>query len=58
MPEIGRNNDISVLPLSVRTRNCLHKEQIHTIGAMLDYPTEDLLAIRNMGAKSVAEVRH
>lgn len=58
MPVIGRNNDISVLPLSVRTRNCLHKEQIHTIGAMLDYPAEDLLSIRNMGAKSVAEVRH
>lgn len=58
MPEIAKNDDISVLPLSVRTCNCLRRAQIHTIDAMLNYPEEELLSIRNMGQKSAEEVRH
>lgn len=58
MPEIAKNDDISILPLSVRSCNCLRSVEIDTIGAMLDYPDEHLLSIRNMGTKSAEEVRH
>lgn len=56
MPYITREDEISVLPLSRRLNNCLHRASIHTIGAFLDYPQQgDWLSIRNMGAKTAAE---
>ena len=47
MPYITREDDISVLPLSVRSQNCLRRAQIETGGEMIDYPEADLLEIRN-----------
>ena len=58
MPYITREDDISVLPLSIRCQNCLRRAQIRTVGAMIDYPDENLLEIRNMGIKSAEEIRH
>lgn len=58
MPYITREDDISVLPLSVRSQNCLRRANIHTIGAMMDYPTDELINIRNMGIRSVTEIQH
>lgn len=57
MPYITRQNDISELPLSVRSLNCLRRADIHTIGAMMDYPSDELINIRNMGKKSVKEIQ-
>lgn len=56
MTYIIREDDISVLPLSVRSMNCMRRANVHTIGAMLDYPLEAWPSIRNMGAKSAAEI--
>lgn len=57
MQYVTRQDDISVLPLSVRLSNCLRRTNIHTIGDMIDYPqTNDWASIRNMGAKSIEEV--
>ena len=54
MKYITRQDDISILPLSVRLSNCLRRTNIHTIGEMMDYPqANDWAAIRNMGAKSI-----
>ena len=58
MPYITREDNISKLPLSVRSMNCLHSTGINTIGAMIDYPIEELINIRNMGKKSVAEIQN
>ena len=57
MPYIMRNDDISALPLSVRSQNCLRSADIHTIGAMMDYPIDELINIRNMGKKSIEEIQ-
>lgn len=57
MPYITRQDDISALPLSVRSLNCLRRADIHTIGAMMDYPANELINIRNMGKKSVDEIQ-
>lgn len=56
MITVKRNDDISVLGLSVRTFNCLHNSNINTIGEMLDYPRDDFIKIRNMGTKSLKEL--
>jgi DNA-directed RNA polymerase alpha subunit len=57
MPYISKNDDISALPLSGRTHNCLRRANIHTIGAMMDYPEEEFINISKMGAKSVEEIK-
>lgn len=57
MSYITRQDDISVLPLSNRSLNCLRRADIHTIGAMMDYPSDELINLRNMGKKSVEEIQ-
>lgn len=57
MPYITRQDDISVLPLSVRSLNCLRHAEITTVGEMLDFPINQLITIRSMGKKSVEEVQ-
>ncbi len=47
---------IDTTGLSVRSRNALHREGIHTIGEMLECTEEMLTGIRNLGAKSIAEI--
>lgn len=47
---------IESLNLSVRAYNCLKRAQINTVADLLDYSQEDLLEIKNFGAKSADEV--
>ncbi len=47
---------IDVIGLSVRSINALHHADIHTVGEMMGYSEETLLAIRNLGKKSINEI--
>jgi DNA-directed RNA polymerase subunit alpha len=60
--EVDVNDDpvnqipIEELQLSVRAYNCLKRAQINSVADLLDYTQEDLLEIKNFGAKSAEEV--
>lgn len=56
MAYITRDDDISVLPLSVRSTNALRRAGIHTVGELLRYSEGELREIKNLGAKSVMEI--
>jgi hypothetical protein len=43
-------------PIAVRAYNCLYKEDIRTIGDLVECTEEDLLDIRNFGAACLREV--
>jgi DNA-directed RNA polymerase subunit alpha len=45
------------LNLTVRSYNCLKREGIHTVGELVGRSEQDLLDIRNFGAKSIDEVK-
>jgi DNA-directed RNA polymerase subunit alpha len=48
---------IEDLDFSVRSYNCLTREDIHTVGALAARTESDLLDIRNFGQKSINEVK-
>ena len=48
---------IEELNLTVRSYNCLKREGIHTVGELVARSEQDLLDIRNFGAKSIDEVK-
>ena len=56
--EEDENNQIPIegLNLSVRAYNCLKRAQINSVADLLGYSQEDLLEIKNFGAKSAEEV--
>lgn len=43
--------------ISVRAFNCLHREGFHTVGDLIDRTEEDLFDIRNLGAKTIGELK-
>ncbi len=45
------------LDLSVRSYNCLKRAGIHAVRQLVEYSENDLLNIRNFGAKSIEEVK-
>ncbi|MDR0500404.1 MAG: DNA-directed RNA polymerase subunit alpha [Coriobacteriales bacterium] len=45
------------LDLSVRSYNCLKRAGIHKVNQLMDFSENDLLNIRNFGAKSIEEVK-
>src|SRR5439155_11996873 len=45
------------LNLTVRSYNCLKREGIHTVSELVGRSEQDLLDIRNFGAKPVEEVK-
>ncbi len=47
---------IEELNLSVRAYNCLKRAQVNSVADLLDFSQEDLLEIKNFGAKSAEEV--
>lgn len=47
---------IDPLGFSTRTRKCLKKEDIDTLGQLIEQTEEDLLEIRNFGKRSLQEV--
>lgn len=48
---------IEDLNFSVRSYNCLKREEIHTVGELASRTESDLLDIRNFGQKSINEVK-
>ncbi|MFO7948155.1 MAG: DNA-directed RNA polymerase subunit alpha [Armatimonadota bacterium] len=54
----SRHLDIPIedVDFSVRTFNCLKKENINTLGELIQRTEDELLAIRNFGNKSLEEV--
>lgn len=55
-PDPANQIAIEELQLSVRAYNCLKRAQINSVADLLDYTQEDLLEIKNFGAKSAEEV--
>ena len=45
-----------VAEFSVRSRNSLQKESIHTLGDLISRTEEDMLGIDNFGRKSLMEI--
>lgn len=58
-PSINTELDkqIEDLDLSVRSYNCLKRAGIHSVRQLVDFSENDLLNIRNFGAKSIEEVK-
>ena len=48
---------IEELDLSVRSFNCLKRAGIHSVRQLVEFSENDLLNIRNFGAKSIEEVK-
>ncbi|WP_296202791.1 DNA-directed RNA polymerase subunit alpha [uncultured Corynebacterium sp.] len=48
---------IEDLNFSVRSYNCLKRQEIHTVGELAECTESDLLDIRNFGQKSINEVK-
>lgn len=53
----GLDPQITVLGLSARARKCLRRLQIETISELVQHTARDLLAAKNFGRTSLAEVR-
>ena len=63
-PSPQQNEDIAAysmpiedLDFSMRSYNCLKREEIHTVGELAARTESDLLDIRNFGDKSINEVK-
>lgn len=48
---------IEELDLTTRTSNCLRRADITKVGQLLQMNEKDLLAVRNLGSKSIDEIR-
>ena len=51
------DKQIEDLDLSVRSYNCLKRAGIHSVRQLVECSENDLLNIRNFGAKSIEEVK-
>lgn len=51
------DTSIEELDLSVRSYNCLKRQGVNTVGQLTECSENDLLNIRNFGAKSIEEVK-
>ena len=52
-----KDKQIEDLDLSVRSYNCLKRAGIHSVRQLVEFSENDLLNIRNFGAKSIEEVK-
>ena len=48
---------IEDLDLSVRSYNCLKRAGINTLGELIEKTEEDMMKVRNLGKKSLKEVK-
>lgn len=48
---------IEDLDLSVRSYNCLKRANINTVGDLTEKTEEDMMKVRNLGRKSLDEVK-
>lgn len=53
---LTRLDSIGKLNLSTRSYNVLRRANINTVGSLIDFSKEDLMALKKLGAKSVAEI--
>ena len=51
-----RSDHIDNLELTIRTRNCLIRRGITTVGELVDMSSHDLLSIRGLGGKGLREI--
>lgn len=58
MTYIIKDDNISVLSLSARALNCLNRAKLYTVGALLEFPLDELMDIRNMGKKTAEEIKN
>lgn len=56
-PVINDERAVEDLELTVRSYNCLKREGVDTIGQLATMTEEELMNIRNLGMKSVDEIR-
>ena len=56
-PVISDERPVEDLELTVRSYNCLKREGVDTIGQLATMTEEELMNIRNLGMKSVDEIR-
>jgi DNA-directed RNA polymerase subunit alpha len=56
-PAAGLDTGISELELNVRAYNCLQRAKIETLADLVSHPEEELLNIRNLGAKTVELIK-
>ncbi|MFE4524394.1 DNA-directed RNA polymerase subunit alpha C-terminal domain-containing protein, partial [Cytobacillus firmus] len=49
---------IEELDLSVRSYNCLKRAGINTVQELANKTEEDMMKVRNLGRKSLEEVKH
>lgn len=56
LPKIDRNATVEELELSTRITNALRNAGIDTIGKLMETPKEDLVKLKNMGAKSISDI--
>jgi DNA-directed RNA polymerase subunit alpha len=58
---VGKNTEfekqVEDLDLSVRSYNCLKRAGIHSVRQLVEFSENDLLNIRNFGAKTIEEVK-
>jgi DNA-directed RNA polymerase subunit alpha len=47
---------VNVLGLSRRSENCLSRNDVATVGQLLEYSHQDLLKFRNLGKQSITEI--
>lgn len=57
IPDAVLDMSLEDLELSARSLNCLKKENINTVRQLLSYSIEDMMKLKNFGAKSLTEVR-
>jgi len=58
----GKRNQVLEIPvtdfeLSVRSRNCLHKMNIRTLGDLIRHTEQELLSYKNFGETSLMEIK-
>lgn len=56
MPKIEKNATVEELELSTRITNALRNAGIDTVAKLLETPKEDLVKLKNMGAKSISDI--
>ena len=58
-PVVNKFNDMTIeeLDLSVRSYNCLKRANIQTVQELILRTEDDLAKVRNMGKKSIKEVK-
>ena len=58
MIQVFLNDKIEKLNMSTRLHNCLRQAGIDTVEKLLDFPTDKWAEVKNMGAKTIDEVKN